>query len=234
VGYLERSVVSSSVVVYAGYALLKCDFMILPLCFRNVPYKVAGSSKYKGDLILTHEIIYYFPHTDIATKWFSIIGTICFVVFGILAIPVLFVLGIIFPAAAQEAIKSLLESGFKGAWKVMKNGRHSIPEQNNELLHPENVDASLVNLFPLILHPVLWYRLILDCAVLTLKENQSVLSSSLPAPMRFSKNGIHCLSLSFIGTLTIETEFDMKNRFSLGVFKKDLLRRGLKAARFSP
>ncbi|HEX8749109.1 MAG TPA: hypothetical protein VF717_18175, partial [Pyrinomonadaceae bacterium] len=52
----------------------------LPITFRNVPHSVAGSSKYQGDLILTPELIYYFPHTDVATKRFLIIAIVLLIV----------------------------------------------------------------------------------------------------------------------------------------------------------
>jgi hypothetical protein len=39
--------------------------MSLPIRIKNVRYKVAGKYAYKGDIIVTDGILYYFPHTDL-------------------------------------------------------------------------------------------------------------------------------------------------------------------------
>ena len=36
--------------------------------FEKAKYKIAGNYAYSGDLIITKEIIYYFPHTDLVQK----------------------------------------------------------------------------------------------------------------------------------------------------------------------
>lgn len=42
--------------------------MNLPVRLKNVRYKVAGKYAYKGDMIVTEGIVYYFPHTDLVQR----------------------------------------------------------------------------------------------------------------------------------------------------------------------
>jgi len=42
--------------------------MSIPILFKSVSYKVAGEYAYKGDLVVTHGVLYYFPHTDLIQK----------------------------------------------------------------------------------------------------------------------------------------------------------------------
>jgi hypothetical protein len=232
--------------------------MILPIVFRNVSYSVAGSSKYKGDLILTPEVIYYFPHTDVVNKRFLVTAIMLLVVLGplfivsatcilyVLAVA-LIVLAFTFPSFAQGLAVDMVSSFIKRVLELnqeLKERPPDNPEQNEAPQQPEP-GALALHLYPytIILYPELWYPypiilcpalsypLILDIAVLMLNENQSF-SSSLHAPLRFSKDKILRLSLLFRGLLIIETEFDMKNRFHIGILRKDILRKGLREGGF--
>lgn len=216
--------------------------MILPMTFGNVVYRAAGSSKYKGDLILTPEAIYYFPHTDVANKRFLVITIILLIVlapllaaisiwllyvFVSLYIGLFVVVGLLKP----DLIVEMVSSAIKKAWEVNKEfqerDRHT-PELKDEPQQSEISGlSSPINLYPIILYPTLWYSLILGSALLTLKENRSLSRHSLPAPIRFSKSRIQHISLSSKGVLTIETEYDMENEFHLSNLRKDMLKKGL-------
>lgn len=50
--------------------------------FENSKYKVAGSFAYKGDLIITKGVIYYFPHTDLVQKRINTVVSTMAVVAG--------------------------------------------------------------------------------------------------------------------------------------------------------
>jgi hypothetical protein len=216
--------------------------MILPITFKNVPYKVAGSVKYKGDLILTPGVIYYFPHTDVANKRFLVIAIILFIVLSPLlaaiSIWVLVVFGslfiLLFVVAgffSPDLIVEMVSSAIKKAWELNKEAQethHHTPEPNDEQQQPETVGLSpLINPYPIILYPTLWYSLILDSAFLALKENKSLSRHSIPTPTRILKSDIRDISLSFTGLLLIKTEFDMENKFYLGILRKDMLKKFL-------
>ena len=42
--------------------------VILPVSLANAVYMVAGERAYEGDLIITRNVIYYFPHTDLIRR----------------------------------------------------------------------------------------------------------------------------------------------------------------------
>lgn len=42
--------------------------MSIPMVFDNVAYKVAGEYAYKGKLLITHDVIYFLPHTDLIQR----------------------------------------------------------------------------------------------------------------------------------------------------------------------
>jgi len=42
--------------------------VVLPISLSKVGYMVAGERAYEGDLIITHNVIYYFPHTDLIRR----------------------------------------------------------------------------------------------------------------------------------------------------------------------
>ena len=220
--------------------------MILPITFKNTPYRVAGSAKYTGDLILMPEVIYYFPHTDVANKRFLVVAIVLFIVlspllaavsaylllvFGFLFVLLLVAVGISIPNLIREMLLSGITSGIERAWELHKESQerpHYTPEANHEQQQPETVDLSpLLNPYPIILYPTLWYSLILDSALLAMKENRSVSRHSLPAPIRFSKGDIQDISVSSMGLLRIKTEFDMEHKFYVGILRKDMLKMSL-------
>lgn len=228
--------------------------MILPLTFSNVTYQVAGSSKYRGDLIVTQGVIYYFPHTDAANRRFTVIVKILLIVLGpflaltvmyllyaglhIVAIfaGVLLVLGISFVSFTQGLVVEMVSSVVKQAWEIISEPRKrpiDIPEQDDKMAPPET-DAlqQPLNLYPITLSPALWHSLMLQSAFLVLKEDRSGIRDSLPAPTRFTKNRICRLSLSVTGILTVETEFDMKNNFHTDISSQEDLRTALKKGGF--
>jgi hypothetical protein len=79
-------------------------------------------------------------------------------------------------------------------------------------------------LYPLILYPALWYPLILDALI---EDTESVLAESLPKPIRLAVGAIKRTRLTAMGTLVIETEFDMNHRFRLGLIRKRKARKAL-------
>lgn len=219
--------------------------MTLPVIFRNVSYRVAGSSKYKGDLILTPEVIYYFPQPDATNKRTLVIAIILLIVSLPLLVAIAYLLlrtvalylalvllvFVAFGLTFQDLTVEILSSIIEKAWELIKDSQvrhHHIPEPNDELQLSEIVALSTpISLYPIILYPTLWYSLILDSALLTLKENKSLSRYSMPTPVRFSKGDIRDISLYSKGLLIIETEYDMENEFHLGSSRKDMLKKGL-------
>jgi hypothetical protein len=219
--------------------------MALPVIFRNVSYRVAGSSKYKGDLILTPEAIYYFPQHDATNKRFLVIAIILLIVSLPLLVAIawifarvifLYLMVVLFVFVAvgvstPDLIVEMLTSAIEKAWELIKDSQvrhHHIPEPNDELQLSETVALSTpISLYPIILYPTLWYSLILDSALLALKENKPLSRYSLPAPIRFSKGDVRDISLSSRGLLIIKTEYDMENEFNLDSSRKDMLKNGL-------
>jgi hypothetical protein len=216
--------------------------MILPMTFGNVVYRAAGSSKYKGDLILIPEAVYYFPHTNVANKRSLVIVIILLIVLAPLlaSISILFLyvflsfclvvfafLGILKP----DLIVDMVSGFIKEAWELKKNSqeRHRYTaDQSDEQQQSEAVNLyTPINLYPIILYPTLWYSLILESALLTLKENKSLSPYSLPTPIRFSKSHIQHISLSSKGVLTIKPEYDVENKFHLSNVREDMLKKGL-------
>src|SRR5262245_42169824 len=76
--------------------------------FRNVRYEVAGKWTYKGDLILTKNSIFYFPHTDLTDR-------VILTVSNAAAVPLAFGL------APQFAITKLLMDGVNAVVQTSKS-----------------------------------------------------------------------------------------------------------------
>jgi hypothetical protein len=221
--------------------------MSVPIIFTNISYSVAGSSTYRGDLILTKGMIYYFPHTDVANKRFLLTAIILAVLVGpllllsamyvviVFAALFLVLILIFFPAFFREAA---LEAGSKVFKAIIDSGEnvdqgHNTPGQEAAHEPPQSVSSAIApNFYPLILYPVLWYAFILDSAVLVLNENKSLSRHSLPSPIRLPKLKILGIELSSNGLLTVETDFAMKNQFRVGVSSAEALRAALIEAGF--
>lgn len=197
-----------------------------PLVFKNVPYRVAGSSLYIGDLIITEQVIYFFPQKELAAQIYKV-GYVGLGLYYLLAaIPVL----MIAPAPVlQEAIKSIAGDVVKeGVIKPhTKAGRLEREEAAKELKWMADLEASYPKallqpeqLYPIILYPTLWYPLILDSLITEINEGRDVSMYSLPKPTRFSGDKVKDIKVTGMGKLIIETEFEMEHQFRIGLRKK--------------
>ena len=45
--------------------------MSLPMWIKRVHYRVPGLNAYRGDLVITREVIFYFPRADLSRKWYG-------------------------------------------------------------------------------------------------------------------------------------------------------------------
>jgi len=66
----------------------------------------------------------------------------------------------------------------------------------------------------------------LDAYIEAMRRHVSYSSDDLPPPRRYPKETVRDLALSFIGTLSFNTEFD-DHVFSVGILKKNKLRQAL-------
>ncbi len=67
---------------------------------------------------------------------------------------------------------------------------------------------------------------ILDAYIEELKKHPTYSSDDLPAPSRYSKEGVGNLAISLMGRLSFKTEFE-DHVFKIGVIRKNKLRQAL-------
>lgn len=199
--------------------------MYLPACFKLVNYRVAGSVTYLGDLVITENVIYYFPRAELAGLFYTV-GYLGWAIFwGILGSMMM----IFAPETAKTMVKEELKKRLvkpytpQGKFEREEEARFEswLTELENSYPRP-TFDPQY--LYPLILYPALWYPLILDALI---EGTESVLAESLPKPVRLAGSAIKRIRLTAMGTLVIDAEFDMNHQFRLGLIRKRRARKAL-------
>jgi hypothetical protein len=181
--------------------------MILPVSISKVQYyKISGEYSYEGELIITDGVLYFFPFVDLEEKRFRknmFIGGGC--VWGLGA----FLFALIFGAILSligGIIKPLRLSTSHS--KLRKQGLWSDGDSSAPLQKK------------------------LDAYIEEMKEKKLTLSSSMPVPSRFPKEGISNLTLSLMGEMRFAAQSD-RHDFSIGVVKKASVREALKEGGFT-
>jgi hypothetical protein len=182
--------------------------MSLPISFDEVFY---FKNQFRGDLIITAGIIYYFPHTNAAKeklqkrnrvtvpKYFEL-GTQLLGLAGDLINYVVFIVSRLINLR-ERLTRRTINRARLGLWSE---------ELSNEELQSR-----------------------LDYYIQSVKTQSSELVEyqySLPKPMRFPKNEIKNLRISF-GKLKFDTEFDVHD-FTVGLRRSKLLRTALRNGGF--
>lgn len=180
--------------------------MVLPVSFDNI---AAYGHTSVGDLIITHGVLYFFPHTESAllkrwkrpesaAEWAGISLEGLVFVFGHLLGP------LVGPGLSLLTIRVL-----------------HLPTRNRSRLRRLGLwkqgDSS----------PALQARL--DEYISGMKARKGTLeefSTSLPKPMRFASGDLSNLSITTLGTLRFDSSFDHYD-FSVGVMTKKALRDAL-------
>ena len=180
--------------------------MKLPAWIKRVCYKVAGSYVYRGDLIVTREAIFYFPHTDLRKKWeqqpqagegFGMLGPI----------------GKGFGSAVDGAVSSL------------EGETISLFDQPSPTLDLTRVWSESKSVEEL--------QSTLDAYFAELKEHGSRVKSSsdLPTPKRYRRDEVKHLSLTLFGTLKFDAQYD-DHIFKVGIINKSKTQEALQESGF--
>jgi hypothetical protein len=181
--------------------------MRLPVSFDDAAY---FRKEYRGDLIITHGVIYYFPHTNMALEKTKRSRND--------AIDVLTA----FMGAAGEAIAlgRALHGGVGGLWRKLHGPTINQPHLKRSGLWV--VGASSQEM-----------QSLLDTHIASKKREPSRLVGyeyTLPKPLRFTAQEISNMSLR-LGVLRFSTEFDSHD-FTVGVRRARRLREVLREGAF--
>jgi hypothetical protein len=178
--------------------------MRLPISFDHVPY---FRNQFRGDLIITHGVIYYIPHTNVAAEKLEKKDRM--------------------PAELGIATEFLGPVGFLiNLGSLALNKLLDVKEKLSRptINQPQLKDAGFWN--ELVASPELQKQL--DSYISTLKQQPSILTDfeySLLKPLRFSQSKIKNLRIGFT-SLRFDTEYDSHD-FSIGLRRKQLLRQAL-------
>lgn len=170
--------------------------MTLPLRIKNVRYKVAGEYAYKGDMIITEGVIYYFPHTDLVQQRINrTVDAMSYAAAGV---------GGGVAGVAGNLISDLGRTDSDTSAKSLLNG-----ERSNLL--QEKLDAYI--------------------AEMKAKRSSVTLSSYLPIPLRYTKDEVRNLSLTAMGSVSFDAQYDT-HFYNIGLVRKGLLRAALSEGGF--
>jgi hypothetical protein len=180
--------------------------MNLPTSIRNVQYyKIAGKYSYEGELIITDGVLYFFPTVDLEEQRLRknmFLGGGCIV--GIIG----FITGVVI-LIILKLLGSIVSPLIKSSYSDFRKTGLWKDTDTSETLQPK-----------------------LDNYIAERKQNKELLSSSMPAPIRFSYRDIHQgLIVNGMGELRFYAYSDWHD-FNVGVVKKELLRRALKEGKF--
>ncbi len=185
--------------------------MRIPISFDEVAY---FNNAYRGDLIITEGIIYYFPHTNVEQDRYSELpGKEEVWTIGRL-------LGFVVPILAMSGHTYAL---FEILWKTSKFLRRTFRPTNNR---------------PRIREKQLWFGedsskilqdRLNDYIEERKKDSPEIMELSLPRPMRFPVENVKNLKIGL--KLTLDTEFD-DHDFRVNLFHRSKLKTALKEAGF--
>jgi hypothetical protein len=182
--------------------------MPLPVSFDDTAY---FRKEYRGDLIITHGVIYYFPHTNMAlekTKRHAPPD----------AVDVLTA----FMGAAGESIAlgRTLHGGIGGLWRTLRGPTINRPHLKRSGLWVVGASSDEM-------------QSLLDKYIASTKREPSRLVGyeyTLPKPLRFTTQEVSNMSLR-LGVLRFKTEFD-DHDFTVGVRRARRLRETLREGAF--
>jgi hypothetical protein len=194
---------------------------------KDVHYEVAGAGGYRGDLVLTPDKVYFFPHTDVGSTWLQHFAPIS----GIrrVSIPLDLILVISITAILGEGF-GLEELAWEywvtiialSIWLIRKTWEVGKRVFGPKLSLEQQIEAQ-ADYLNIILEPEFLTSKILDRVVEEKKKMRRRFSAfGLPLPMSFQKSEIKNLTLTRMGTLIFETPSDT-HKFYAGLMKKSTL-----------
>ena len=176
----------------------------LPLSIDNVPYyKIAGQYCFQGDLIFTAGCIYFFPHTDLDRRAEELRSA-------------LDVSGVNLPGL------SLLSEFVLKPFVLPALNALAVRGLNHSRLHGAGVWRGFDTSETL--------RPKLD-GLLADSRRRERAPDALPLPSRFTRAEVSNLKLSAAGALSFDAQSD-RHDFSVGIFKKGMVREALLAGGF--
>lgn len=181
--------------------------MRLPVSFDDVAY---FRKEYRGDLIITHGVIYYFPHTNVALEKARENAPR----------PVDGVAPFMGPAGEAISVGLAFYRAAAGLWGKLRRPTINQPRLRSAGLWA--VGASSPEL-----------QSLLDSYVAAARKEPPRLVAyeyTLPKPMRFPGREIRNLCVR-LGGLKFETEFDSHD-FTVGLRRRGLLREALREGAF--
>lgn len=181
--------------------------MRLPVSFDDAAY---FRKEYRGDLIITDGVIYYFPHTNVALKKTK----------GSPRDPIDVLTAFMGPTGEAIALGRALYGGIPGLWRKLRGSTINQPHLRRSGLWV--VGASSREL-----------QSLLDAHIASVKREPSRLVGyeyTLPKPLRFTGQEISDVCLR-LGVLRFSTEFDSHD-FTVGVRRARRLREALREGAF--
>lgn len=181
--------------------------MRLPVSFDEVAY---FRKEYRGDLIITHGVIYYFPHTNVALEKARRNAPN----------PADGVASLLGSAGEAVSLGLALYRGAAGLWRKLRRPTINQPRLKSGGLWAVGASSQEI-------------QSLLDPYVASKRREPPRLVAyeyTLPKPMRFPGQEIRNLRVRF-GGLKFETEFDSHD-FTVGLRRGGLLREALREGAF--